>query len=173
MASTLVQCLKAPDIRRRNYSQYSQGSVAGFATQFNIDWGSSIAGGQAISISAKAGAATVAEVVISPGLVLELNPGDFVGYNFQVWEVVPAAKMGRTVSDGATNTNTTVTSSTAAFTSADQFGIISGPGIPGGTTIQTVNSGTSVTITAAATATATGQPLTIIPPAALYVPDFI
>lgn len=67
----------------------------------------------------------------------------------------------RQVTDGATNTNTTVTSLTAAFTQADKGMPISGTGIPSGTTIASVESATSVTISAAATATATGVTITI------------
>lgn len=67
----------------------------------------------------------------------------------------------RSVADGVLNSTTTVTSATAAFTSADVGASISGTGIPGGATITTVNSGTSVTISAAATATNTGVTLTI------------
>lgn len=67
----------------------------------------------------------------------------------------------RVVTDGATNTNTTVTSVTAAFTQADVGMPISGTGIPAATTIASVQSATSVTISAAATATATGLTLTI------------
>lgn len=67
----------------------------------------------------------------------------------------------RTVTDGATNTNTTVTSATAVFSADDIGKPISGTGIPAATTISAVASATSVTISAAATATATGVTLTI------------
>jgi len=172
MASTLVQFINAA-VRRRYFTPYSQGSVASFATQFNTDWASVLPGGAAIGIVAKAGAATVAEIIVAPGQVLEVNPTDFVGYNFGIWEVVPAVKMGRTVSDGATNSNTTVTSATAAFVSGDVGAIIAGPGIPGSATILQINNGTSVGISVAATATATAQPLTISPVTASYIPDVI
>lgn len=174
MASTLVQYLKASDIRRRYYSQYSQGSVASFATQFNIDWGPSLPGGASISISSKAGSALVAEVEINPGLVLELNPLDWVGLNFLVWEVVPAAKMGRTVADAVTTSASNVaTSATAAFTSADVGAIFATPNLPGGTTILSLNSGTSVNLSANATASGTVQTVTITNPAVTYTPDLI
>lgn len=68
----------------------------------------------------------------------------------------------RTVTDGATNTNTTVTSATAAFDNRDIKALISGTGIPAGAYIVAINSATSVTISAAATATATGVTLTIV-----------
>jgi HK97 family phage major capsid protein len=67
----------------------------------------------------------------------------------------------RTVADGATNTNTTVTSATAAFTAADRGVSISGVGIPANTTIASVTNATTVVLSAAATATATGVTLTI------------
>lgn len=67
----------------------------------------------------------------------------------------------RTVTDGATNTNTTVTSVTAAFTTEDVGKPISGTGIPAATTIASVESATSCTISAAATGTATGVTITI------------
>lgn len=67
----------------------------------------------------------------------------------------------RTVADGATNTNTTVTSVTAAFTADDIGKPISGTNIPAATTITAVASATSVTISQAATGTATGLTLTI------------
>lgn len=67
----------------------------------------------------------------------------------------------RAVDDGATNTNTTVTSATAAFTDADIGKSISGGTIPADATISDVASATSCTISAAATGTATGVTLTI------------
>lgn len=67
---------------------------------------------------------------------------------------------GRTVADGATTAaSTTLTSATAAFTAADVGRPISGPGIPLGTTIASVTNGTTVVLSAAATATAAGVPL--------------
>lgn len=70
--------------------------------------------------------------------------------------------VARSVSDGATNSNTTVTSATAAFLQSRDLGAsISGGSIPAGAYIVAVNSPTSVTISAAATTTATGVTLTI------------
>ena len=74
------------------------------------------------------------------------------------------SKGTRTVSDGVTtNASTTVTSSTAAWTQADVGRPISGgtTAIPTGATISAVNSSTSITISAAATASTTGNTLTI------------
>lgn len=68
----------------------------------------------------------------------------------------------RTVTDGVTNSSTTITSATAAFTDADLNGAISGTGIPAGARITARASGTSVTISSAATATASGVSLTIL-----------
>lgn len=68
----------------------------------------------------------------------------------------------RTVSDGVTtNTDATVTSSTGAFTQADVGKLISGTGITAGTTIASINSSTSIELSAAATADGTGLTLTI------------
>lgn len=175
MADTRIQYLKSADIRRYLYTTYTQGSVAAFATQFVTDWASVLPnGGTGLGVVAKPGAATVAEVIVAPGQVLEVNVGDAIGYNYGVWAVVPAAGLGRSVADGATNTNTTVTSATAAFNNPlDNGAIIAGPGIPSGTTISSVTNGTTVVISVAATATATGQPLTITRQTSVVTPDII
>ena len=66
------------------------------------------------------------------------------------------------VTDGVTTiTDPTVTSATAAFTAADVGSTITGAGIPALATILSINSPTSVEISANATATATGVTLTI------------
>lgn len=67
----------------------------------------------------------------------------------------------RTVADGVLNSSTTVTSATAAFTSADVGATVTGTGIPTGTLIASVTNGTTVVLTQAATATASGVSLTI------------
>lgn len=68
----------------------------------------------------------------------------------------------RVVTDGATTaSSTTVTSATAAFTSADVGHIITGGTIPARTVINSVTNGTTVILSAAPTATATGLSLTI------------
>lgn len=175
MADTRIQYLKAADIRRYLFTTYSQGSVASFATQFATDWAAVLPnGGAGLGVVAKPGASTVAEVIIAPGQVLEVNPGDAIGYNYGTWSVVPAAALGRTVADGATNSNTTVTSATASFASpADVGAVIAGPGIPSGTTIASVTNSTTVVISTAATATATNQPLTITRQASTFTPDIV
>lgn len=62
--------------------------------------------------------------------------------------------VSRSVTDGVTASNTTLTSATAAFTSADVGAVVSGAGIPIGTTIASVTNGTTAVMSAAATATA-------------------
>jgi hypothetical protein len=172
VASTLVQFLPVSSLRRTVWTNYSQGSVASFATQFNIDWAGSLpVGGAAVAIASKAGAATVAEIVVAPGTSFEMNPGDWVSCVNGVWQTLPASAMGRAVADGATNSNQTVTSATAAFNNPLDVGAtIAGPGIPSGTTVTAVGSSTSVTISLAATATATNQPLIITRTTSLYTP---
>ena len=68
---------------------------------------------------------------------------------------------GRQVSDGFENGTTTVTSATANFVAGDVGRRIEGGGIPTNTTITALGSSTSVTISHAATASATGVTLTL------------
>lgn len=106
-----------------------------------------------------------------PGVAVE--PKTVSGAKMASWEMAFAAgeittlglsvvgqsmQMGsRTVTDGATtNTDATATSATAAFTAADIGKTITGTGIPAGTKILSINSATSVELTANATATASG-----------------
>jgi hypothetical protein len=67
----------------------------------------------------------------------------------------------RTVADGVTNSTTTVTSATAAFTENDIGKPISGTDMPAGATIVAVASATSITISANATGTGTAKALVI------------
>ncbi len=105
-----------------------------------------------------------------------VQPKSYVGSKIAKWQLgcavgeiatfgidVVAARevLVRVVTDGATNTNTTVTSVTAAFTNDDIGKPISGTNIPANTTISAVASATSVTISQAATGTGTGLTLTI------------
>lgn len=63
----------------------------------------------------------------------------------------------QTVTDGVTNTDTSFVSATAAFTTAKHAGkAITGAGIPAGTTISSVTNTTTVVLSNATTATATG-----------------
>jgi hypothetical protein len=68
----------------------------------------------------------------------------------------------RSVADGATTSGGTgLTSATAAFTSADVGAVVSGTGIPAGTTIASVTNGTTAVMSANASATGTGVSVAI------------
>jgi hypothetical protein len=67
----------------------------------------------------------------------------------------------RTFVDGVTNTDNTLTSSTAAFVTADVGRGVSGAGIFAGSTIATYISATEVTLSHVTTATATGITITL------------
>jgi hypothetical protein len=67
----------------------------------------------------------------------------------------------RQVTDGVTNSTTTVTSATAAFNSGDFGRPISGSGIPNGSIIVSINSASSVVISQPATASASGVTITL------------
>ena len=85
-------------------------------------------------------------------------------------DYVLADTSSRSVADGATNTNTTVTSVTAAFVASDVGRLLTGGTIPALVTITAVGSATSVTISAAATATATAVTLVIGGPFTVTIP---
>lgn len=72
-----------------------------------------------------------------------------------------ASVTGRTVTNGVLNSTTTITSATAAFTSADLGSAVTGVGIPPLTSIITITSSTSIVLSNAATATATGVTINI------------
>lgn len=78
----------------------------------------------------------------------------------------------RVVTDGATSTNTALTSATATFTAADVGAAVSGAGIQANTTIASVTNGTTVVLSLATTATASSVTVTITQTAALGVPVF-
>jgi len=67
----------------------------------------------------------------------------------------------RSVSDGVLNSTTTVTSATAAFVASDVGSLVIATGIPIGTTISSVTNGTTIVLSAAATASASGVTLQI------------
>ncbi len=69
---------------------------------------------------------------------------------------VTTTKHSRTITDGVTNTDTSLVSATAAFTSADVGATVVGAGIAAAATIKTVTNATTVVLSAATTATATG-----------------
>ena len=68
----------------------------------------------------------------------------------------------RGVTDGVTNSTTTVTSATANFTAFDVGSTMTGAGIPIGDKISSVTNATTAVLATAATATATGVTLQII-----------
>lgn len=68
---------------------------------------------------------------------------------------------GRTVTDGVTNTTTTVTSATAAFNAADVGRAVTGTDIPAATTIASVTNATTIVLSQAATGSHSGNTLTI------------
>tara|TARA_R110000868_G_scaffold233628_2_gene487366 strand:- start:6122 stop:9430 length:3309 start_codon:yes stop_codon:yes gene_type:complete len=76
-----------------------------------------------------------------------------------------AAGRSKTVTDGVTTSGSAVLSSaTAAFKGANVGDSISGTGIPANTTISSVQSATSITMSASATVTNTGVSVTIAKP---------
>lgn len=79
----------------------------------------------------------------------------------------------RTVFDAATNTNTTVTSATAAFVAQDVGAWVIGPGITSGTTIASVTNATTIVLSQAAGATATARMLSIGPAEGRIVSDAV
>lgn len=79
-----------------------------------------------------------------------------------VWTTGSGKIGSRTAADGATTSgSTTVTSATIAFTGSDGGRIITGAGIPAGTTVASITNATTAVLSAAATATATGVSLTM------------
>lgn len=67
----------------------------------------------------------------------------------------------RKITDGVTNTDTSLVSATAAFTSADVGSTVAGAGIYAASTIASVTNATTVVLSHATTATATGVTITI------------
>lgn len=63
----------------------------------------------------------------------------------------------RSITDGVFNSTTAVTSATGLFTSDDVGAQVVGAGVPANTTISTVNSATSITLSAATTTTGSGK----------------
>lgn len=112
-----------------------------------------------------------------PGVGGTVFPFTYAGMKVQSWEIACAAgeiaTLGldlvgmrefdyRQVTDGVTtDTDKTVTSATAVFSTDDVGKPISGTGIPSGTTIESFTSATEVELSAAATATGTGITFTI------------
>lgn len=67
----------------------------------------------------------------------------------------------RSVTDAVTNSTTTITSATAAFTSGDVGYIVAGSGIPAGTKISSVTNSTTAVLSTSATASASGVTFTL------------
>lgn len=89
-------------------------------------------------------------------------------------QVIGAATGGSTYTDLATTSGAaTITSASAGFTSADVGKTIVGTGIPASTTILSVQSATGATMSANATATASGVTFTIGRPVASQFPNLI
>lgn len=88
-------------------------------------------------------------------------------YRFGVYSAtegtfIQLAGNARTITDAVFNATTTMTSATAAFTAADLGKRVTSSGnVTAGTTIVQINSATSVTLSAAALATASGQTVDI------------
>lgn len=74
----------------------------------------------------------------------------------------PRAGANATFANGVTNSDTSLVSSTAAFVAADVGKTVTGAGIPVGTTISSRTNGTTVVLSNATTATATGVSFTIV-----------
>ena len=114
---------------------------------------------------------------IPPVLGAAVIPVEFLGCKVTEWELACAADeiatLGltfaardalygtRSVTDGVTNTDTSLTSATAAFTQADKGKLVAGTGIAAGTTIASVTNATTVVLSPATTATATGVTVAI------------
>lgn len=165
-----TQFLSASSIRRYSFTRYLT-SLATFQTAFRADI-PVLATTEALATVA---APTVA-IIVTPnnGPVLTVNLNDWLGFNYGVWQVVTTAQMGRTVADGVTtNASPTVTSATAAFVAGDVGGVLATTNLPAGTTILTINSGTSVVVSANATAAGTTQAFTVTPSTSLFTPDVV
>jgi len=95
-----------------------------------------------------AAAAGVADLTIDT-----LTPNWFAGVGF--------IGTNRTVTDGVTNSTTTITSAMAAFVAGDVNRVVSGAGIPAGAKIASVTNSTTAVLSIAATASASGVTLAL------------
>ena len=87
-----VEYLAVPDIKRYFFTQYpaTGSSVAAFSTSFNTDWSANLT----VAVQALATtAAPLVAILIIRGQVLTVNPGDWIGFNYGMWIVVPNSKM--------------------------------------------------------------------------------
>lgn len=86
----LTEYLATPDIKRYYFTQYAS-TISAFKTSVVADLGSVLPSG--FEVVTTAAAPNVAIMVISPSIVLYVNSGDWVGYNYGNWQVVSNAKM--------------------------------------------------------------------------------
>ena len=98
--------------------------------------------------------------------LLQGNAG--AGITGLIPEAGTVIKHSRVVTDGVTNTDTSLVSATAAFTSADVGSTVSGAGIFAASTIASVTNATTVVLSHATTATATGVTITLTVQTAIY-----
>lgn len=127
------------------FSQFTQSTVAAFSTQFNTDWGSVL--GQTVQLLATTAQPTQAILIVpNGGPTLTINCG-----------------IARTPTDGVTTSGSPVVTSAAQafFNQSDVGATITGTGIPGATTILSVQSATQATMSANATATGSGLSIVI------------
>ena len=112
-----------------------------------------------VDVTATGASATVDQT--SMGLVMQRFPGQWDGHGHWVSGGMTFTPAQRSVTDGTTEVGATVTSATANFQAWDANRVISGGTIPTGTTIAAVVDTQTVTLSAPATAAATGVTLTI------------
>jgi hypothetical protein len=115
----------------------------------------------AATVTVQSGSATATVDQASFALAVERFPGAFNTSGQWVSGPMTVGQVPRTVTDGATASDETVTSVSAAFNSYDQGRAIAGGSLPSGTTITAVVDPQTVTVSQPATATATGVTLTI------------
>ncbi len=131
-----------------NNIQITGGIIQGGANGIQVKGGSNILlNGVQISRSASAGA------LISGGDNIKITGCVFARNGYTAPRIVTDAVV--------TNGSLTVTSTSAAFTNADLYSVVSGTGIIDGSYITAVNSATSVTLSAVPNTTGTGVSLTI------------
>jgi hypothetical protein len=117
-------------------------------------------------------ACQITNIVLEPTANTTTTPGTYCAAPHDTpgassWALVVSflqdwGNASRTVTDGVTTSgDATLTSATAAFVAGDVGKPISGTGIPAGTTILSRTSGTSVELSANATATGTGISIVI------------
>lgn len=103
------------------------------------------------------------------GPVIRMQVTPMAGTTFAVgdyWAEKNGTTIGdgttRTVTDGVLNSTTTITSASAAFVAGDVGAKVTGTGIPVNTVIASRTNSTTVVLSHAATATATGVHITIV-----------